>query len=364
MHRKFSLLTLISFFLYLGALIGLYRVRNAWSPVRSMATGNDRISTLCSSVSGRILCVGFISGKIQVFDLASGTDYDVAGARMGQVLSMSISPETLLLAVAYGNGEVGLYDLRNRRRVCSRTFGTDIVQNITFNCRGDKIGLTSQFGRGWISDRNLQNVQVAFDFDFPSSSGMIFLEDETIIYESPKHELSISNSESLQSVKFIRGHDGGISNIAKSPSGRLLCTSSYDGSVKIWDASSLSVVRDVFGDIPQYCAGFDASETLVWILGKDGAVRIYGVTDHHYFDELPSRGEPARAVTYLSPGGQIVIASDAFLDIYEQVRSPGYIGLFRSFEFWLMIFCSGLLIFSIFRDRKLFLSSAKLKCAD
>src|SRR4051812_5194391 len=81
---------------------------------------------------------------------------------------------------------------------------------------------------------------------------------------------------SVKLVHTLRGHTAAIGNIAWSPDGRRLASPSQDGTIRIWDCQTGTLLCSMEGRKAFRCVRF-ISNTLIASEGQDSSVSLWDV---------------------------------------------------------------------------------------
>ncbi|MBM4253573.1 MAG: hypothetical protein FJ146_16515 [Deltaproteobacteria bacterium] len=120
-------------------------------------------------------------------------------------------------------------------------------------------------------------------------------------------QLHLLEGESLTLAKTVMAHDGGGLDLKWSPDGRRLATSGQDGSVRIWDAHDLSLLRSLpcGSQWVEHVAWQDFS-TLAAAMGRK--IFLGAVESGEWFEAYSANG----AITGLAwrPNGELVLTTN------------------------------------------------------
>ena len=122
----------------------------------------------------------------------------------------------------------------------------------------------------------------------------------------------IWDATSRQQVRVLEGHRDGVSSVAWSPDGTQLASASYDGTVRIWDATSRQQLRVLEGygairlasvawspDGTQLASGENSGRVWVWDAASGQQVRV-----------LDGGVFPANSVAWSPDGTQLASGDD------------------------------------------------------
>jgi len=126
---------------------------------------------------------------------------------------------------------------------------------------------------------------------------------------------------------ILAGHTNAVSSVAFSPDNRLIATSSFDGSVKLWNLQNGSLLLNIVGHKGRVnCVSFISQmDNLVVSGSEDRYVKFFDFNSGHLLNEFVCQG-PVSALHAVRPQGQpiVMVAGDKIGNLYfTQLVKPG-----------------------------------------
>ncbi|OCK73411.1 WD40 repeat-like protein [Lepidopterella palustris CBS 459.81] len=225
--------------------------QNNWDALLStFETQSGRFLDIAFSPDNRMLALCGTHG-IEMWDTDSGEIHRTLSSPSSTVFSITFSPDGMLLA-SVSDTELKLWDARSgadllmskpRRSFVHQeyvVFSPD-SKLIASASRDEKITL-------WairLEERRIVAHQTFVD-DFAVSSVAFSPDGKTLASTSISHcEVKLWKVSSRQGsgklIQSLKGHSGAVKTLAYSQHGKLLASASYDGTIILWDVSSVTI---------------------------------------------------------------------------------------------------------------------------
>ncbi|KAF8575948.1 WD40 repeat-like protein [Ramaria rubella] len=120
---------------------------------------------------------------------------------------------------------------------------------------------------------------VTFPGTLPGFDSSAFSPDGNIVFYHPNRNTVVGLSASNRTEVFrLEGHTGAIMWVGASPDVKLIATSSWDSTVKIWDISDGSLIKTLKGIKGQSWTGcWSPDSRFIAVGGGDRTVRVWDV---------------------------------------------------------------------------------------
>jgi WD40 repeat protein/serine/threonine protein kinase len=252
--------------------------------LRSIPAHENHVRSIALSPDGQSLASGSWDKTVKVWDAQTGRGRYTLTGHQGEVWSVAFSPDGKLLASAGGNGQVNgelasaggngqvggelkLWDTITGSEVRSFRGHTDTVSCVAFSPDGQRLA--------------------------SGAAGT----DKTV---------KLWDVRTGQELSTFRDHEQGVMGVAFSPDGHLLASCGSErsglGELKVWDATTGQVIRDLHRTRGVWCVAFSPDGRRLASGSFDQTVKIWDVASGHEALTLRGPFESVRSVVF-SPDG-------------------------------------------------------------
>lgn len=197
---------------------------------------------------------------------------------------MASSPDGKLLASAHMNGVVKLWDTDYSFDLpsdeCIKTInahtnsGSGQATSVSFSSDRKWLATASNFETKVWDLRTYQNTMTTQSEE--SFSKVIFHPDgKSILCFGIENSFNLISAVNGTNLIHFKGHSGGILHLSVSRDGRFIASSSYDKTVKIWNAQTGSCMKTISVQNTSVMSTFNADGSRIVIACSDGLINIW-----------------------------------------------------------------------------------------
>jgi WD40 repeat protein len=226
--------------------VGVWRLRDG-ARVATLRGAPETVTGLAWSADGRRIAASCTNTSVYVWDAASGALIHTFGKLPGQVWSAALSPDGSRLAAGVTDHVIYLYDVDSGAALGTLTGHTGIVAALQFERGGQVLASGGYDGTvrlwtmpGATSARPLVEPGLkvtALSYAPDGSAVVVGGEDGRVRVLDPR--------SSNESVRRVMTAPGAVDQLSFSRDGRMLLGASFGHGLRLWDAGTGSVIRDV-----------------------------------------------------------------------------------------------------------------------
>ncbi len=294
-----------------------YLKRLCTSEIRNLTANDGALYAVAFAPDGRHVYSGGQSGKIHVWDIATGTEQTLSG-HTAFVHSITFSPDGKRMAstatewVGSVAGEVKLWDVASGQELVNfpTAKGTNVT-DVAFSPDGRTLALATWNHTVQLIDLETNAIRVLSGYG-QSVKTVVFTPDgRTVIAGGWGGQIMTWDVATGKNSKPLLGHRGDIVGLAIHPNGKFLASSSWDSTVRIWDLTTktqshiLTEHHRIVFDV-----AFSPDGNHLASASDDGTIGLWETGSWKSLSNLRGHDGAARNVSF-SPGGSSVVSAGA-----------------------------------------------------
>jgi WD40 repeat protein len=267
----------------------------------TLAGHTESVSGIAFSPNNARLATASWDSTVKVWDGTIGhTD---------SVLSVEFGPDGARLATAGEDGKAIVWDAVTRRIALALSDHSDAVTDIAFGPDGKRLVTSSRDGTVKItaaSGEPLLSIDSDIDLgcvDFSPDGTRVAAADEV------GNTAYVWNAASGERLLTLTDHTSWIDEIAFSPDGTHLATTSQDCTAKIWDAETGAVLSTLSHNEMVFGIAFNADGTRLATTTMDGEFTVWEAATGQQLFTCPGHSNVVTAIAFSPDGTRLATAS-------------------------------------------------------
>ncbi len=209
--------------------------------LKTMQGGTDCIYSVAWSPDGKLVASGSYDKMVKLWDVASGKEVRNLQDHIDAVFSVAFSPDGKRLASASQDRTVKIWDVASGRRLYTLGDATDGLTSVEYSPSGDRVAAagydkTIYVWRLGDSDGSLIRSLIA---DEGSILALVWTPDgKMIVTSSSDGSIRFRDAATLDPLRVIDKQPDWVQALSVSPDGNRLAAGRYNGSLTLYDINT------------------------------------------------------------------------------------------------------------------------------
>lgn len=289
-----------------------------------LLTKHGPTPSVAFSPDGQTLATASGNGMVWLWSIPAGREEGRLVTYNGEVISVAFSPDGQEPAAAGYANQITVWGLNVPAKRYVLTGHTNYVFSVAFSPNGQMLasGGTDRTVRLWKNAPPRLLGGIKLPIPAPATNAIIS-PDQRLVAASASDWIWLYSLPSGRQVGFLQGHSDIIFKLAFSPNGRVVASSSYDGTIRLWDVLTHRQIGSPIttGPCRGCLAGFIEGHRAFFGLSfsptgrtlasssADGTVRLWSVATHRELGApIVSHTGTVQTVAF-SPSGQMLASA-------------------------------------------------------
>ncbi len=297
-------------------------------PLFTYENNDHEISNIAFRPNGNSLVVSLDSKTIKVFDIPGRHYVDTFGGQILKANKSTVSPDGKLFATGTVDGHIQLWDAHKKALKYSVKGRNKSIEHISFSPDGAYIIAGDSYGAVNVWQRDTLK-RVFFIKAHKSGSAIAVMSPDNRFLATASSKSSIIKLWDVRSntrTSMFRGHNGDITDLAYSPDGKYIASSSRDGTVKLWNISNKSIEHTFIGSekVIAFLSLAFSSDGQYLAAGTDQGldaqhfIEVWNIRDKTHLRTLKSHDAPISTLHFSKDGQQLASgSSDGVIKVWQ-----------------------------------------------
>ncbi|MCA2667654.1 MAG: hypothetical protein IM486_08400 [Microcystis sp. M114S2] len=208
---------------------------------------HGEITSISISPDSKILASGSSDYTIKLWDLETGTEINTLMGHHGAVNSVSFSPDGKILASGSYDKTIKLWHLETGKEILTLKGHYDQVTSTNFSPDGKTLasGSYDKTIKLWNLETG-KEIRTLKGHDSWVRSVNFSPDGKTLASDIGENTIKLWNVETGKEIRTLKGHNNGVTSISFSPDGKTLA-SGGDLTIKLWNVETGKEIRTLKG---------------------------------------------------------------------------------------------------------------------
>jgi WD40 repeat protein len=241
------------------------------------------VTAIAFSADGKSIASGNMEGMTIIWDVSTGGFLLQLAGHTDAIEGLTFSPDGKWLITAGDDATMKIWDVTTGALLCDFQDFTGVIDSGVFSPDGTRFAFSDGSIHVWRF--NLDSVEgrttIGYEeiLNIPSAGGVIFSPDGAQLAGVSGNAIKLWDAVSGRELLTLAGHSGWVMGLAFSPDGKMLASTSLDGTVKIWSVTPGNETVTVLSPVTGYGSrvAYDPTGRAFATNGGDGSITLWDV---------------------------------------------------------------------------------------